>query len=191
MSESGLDHVLASLSARQAKEKGLLTSGTCGQHGSISSNSAALQQFLASKLREEPDLFGSIWFWLIWKVVRSPAGRRICALRVYGNRIGAVGFIGWQTPRARGDAGGRRWRKKEAVNLGDQVRIFALDHGLTEEEVSRLSLSPTFVRRLMGFPKEWESCAGLATPSSRRSVLRLCKLICGADPDCRVCDAKE
>lgn len=56
---SGQDPVPASLSARQAKEKGLLTSGTCGPPSSVSSASAALTSFLASRLQALTALHGS------------------------------------------------------------------------------------------------------------------------------------
>src|SRR5271170_675320 len=58
---AGRDHVPASLSPRQAKEQGLLTSGTCGLRGSISSSHASesLSRSLASRLRRRTDLLGS------------------------------------------------------------------------------------------------------------------------------------
>lgn len=59
-SQSGPAPVLASLSARQAKEMGLLTSGTCGRPSTTSSKSAALQQSLVSKLTRRLNLDGGI-----------------------------------------------------------------------------------------------------------------------------------
>ena len=52
--------VLANLSARQARELRLLTSGTYGQRSSISSKSAALQQSLESRLTRRLNLDGGI-----------------------------------------------------------------------------------------------------------------------------------
>ena len=52
--------VLANLSARQARELGLLTSGTCGQPSTTSSKSAALQQSLESRLTRRLNLDGGI-----------------------------------------------------------------------------------------------------------------------------------
>ena len=52
--------VPANLSARQAKEMGLLTSGIYGPHGYTSSSSAALQQSLESKLTRRLNLDGGI-----------------------------------------------------------------------------------------------------------------------------------
>ena len=56
----GLVPARANLSARQAKELGLMTSGTCGQPSSTSSSSAALQSFLESKLTRRLNLDGGI-----------------------------------------------------------------------------------------------------------------------------------
>jgi len=50
----------ASLSARQAKEAGLVTSGTCGLRGSGSSSSAALQRSLESRLMQRLKMDGGI-----------------------------------------------------------------------------------------------------------------------------------
>lgn len=81
----------ANLSARQAKERGLLTSGTYGPHGTISSESAALQSSLGSKLRERTALRGSTLFKLIWKEWATPAGRLLPLLRASARRSSAKG----------------------------------------------------------------------------------------------------
>ena len=78
---SGPDPVLASLSARQAEQAGLLTSGTYGRTGIGSSNSAALQSSLANRLRAKTASVGSILYRLTWKDRATPSGRLICALR--------------------------------------------------------------------------------------------------------------
>ena len=59
MRESGQEVARANLSARQAKEMGLLTSGTYGQRGTISSLSASLQLSLASRLQARTASVGS------------------------------------------------------------------------------------------------------------------------------------
>ena len=51
---------LVSLSARQARELGLLTSGTSGQPSTTSSSSANLQSSLESKLTRRLNLDGGI-----------------------------------------------------------------------------------------------------------------------------------
>ena len=173
--KSGQEVVLANLSARQAKEQGLLTSGTYGPPSTGSLNSAALTLSLVSRLRARMVLYGGILYRLTWKDRVTPAQRLIPALRASRPPTQDNGYIGWQTPRARGDAGGQRWRQnglrteqsKHNLNLEDTTRIFCLERGKTEEEVAQLSMHPTFVRRLMGYPPEWDSCGGTAMRSSR------------------------
>ena len=97
---SGQDHAPANLSARQAKEMGLLTSGTYGRHSSISSASATLSQFVANRLHQKTALLGSTLYRLIWKERATPAGRLIPALRASVLRISVKGCTGWPTTRA-------------------------------------------------------------------------------------------
>jgi hypothetical protein len=96
----GLGHVHANLSARQAKELGLLTSGTYGRRGSGSSSSAALQQYLASRLPALTRWSGSTLFNLTWKERVTPSGLRICALRASVPRTSGNGFGSWPTASA-------------------------------------------------------------------------------------------
>ena len=91
----------ANLSARQAKERGLLTSGTYGPRSSISSNSAVLSRSLASKLRLKTDSLGSTLYRLTWKDRATPSGRLIPALRASVLRTYGKDFIGWPSPSAR------------------------------------------------------------------------------------------
>ena len=101
---SGPDPAHASLSARQAKAAGFLTSGTFGHTSTISSASADLQSSLASKLRAKTDLVGSTLYKLTWKVRVTPQGRSISALRASARPIsdnGSGGRLrGWPTPMA-------------------------------------------------------------------------------------------
>ena len=114
---SGPDHALASLSAAQASEKGLLTSGTFGHTGFTSSRSAALATSLENRLRAKTDGLGSTLYKLTWKHWDLPSGRQICALR----------------------ASVRRTSGKDSGSMGDQVRQ---DTSLTLNGVSTTSLSP-------------------------------------------------
>lgn len=98
---SGQALPLASLSARQAKALGLLTSGTYGQHSSISSESAALSRFLASRLQAKTALLGSTLYKLTWKQRTTPSGHLISALRASVLRTSANDCIGWPTPTTR------------------------------------------------------------------------------------------
>lgn len=86
----------ASLSPRQAKVMGLLTSGTYGPNSSISSSSAALKLSLASRLRQRTDSLGSTLFNLTWKERGTPSGRSIPALRASVRRTSASECTGWQ-----------------------------------------------------------------------------------------------
>lgn len=96
----GRDPVRASLSAQQAKEKGLMTSGTCGRTGTISSMSADLQSSLESRLRARTDLAGSILYRLTWKHRATPSQGQIFALRAMAAPTSASDFTsqGWPTP---------------------------------------------------------------------------------------------
>jgi len=105
----GRDPVLASLSARQAKEKGLMTSGTYGRSGFILSTSAALRLFLESRLRQKTALLGSTLFTLTWKARITPSHLSICALRASVRRIsdkGSTSLGNWRTPSASDPVGG-------------------------------------------------------------------------------------
>lgn len=94
----GLDLALASLSPRQAGERGLLTSGTSGQLSAGSSSSAILQSSLASRLARLQDGLGSTLYSLNWKEVATPARRPIFALRASVRRTSGSGSIGWPSP---------------------------------------------------------------------------------------------
>ena len=96
---SGQDHARVNLSARQAKEKGLLTSGTYGQLCTGSSSSADLSQLLGSRLRQRTASLGSTLYKLTWKERTTPSGRSIPALRASARRISDNDYIGWPTPR--------------------------------------------------------------------------------------------
>lgn len=91
----GREAVLASLSPRQAASADLLTSGTCGPTGTISSRSAALQQSLESRLR--PLLTGSDLCEVIWKPWTTPWGQCLSKPRARVRTISGTGSGLWQT----------------------------------------------------------------------------------------------
>ena len=95
---SGPGPARASLSPRQAKELGLLTSGTCGPPSTGSSESAALQSSLASKLRARLSTLGSTLYSLTWKDWTTPAGRSLFRQRASVRRTSETERIGWPTP---------------------------------------------------------------------------------------------
>lgn len=96
----GLVPAPANLSARQAKDLGLLTSGTSGQHSITSSASAALQAFLESRLRARTQILGSTLYKLTWKPWATPSGPSRFRLRASALRTSEIAITGWPTPTA-------------------------------------------------------------------------------------------
>ena len=103
----GQDHVRASLSARQAKEQGLMMSGTCGPRSTTSSASADLTLYLVNRLQAKTASLGSTLYTLTWKTRATPAVRLISALRASVRRISDNGCggleQGWPTPTTQDD----------------------------------------------------------------------------------------
>ena len=99
--QSGPEAARASLSARQAKERGLLTSGTYGRTSTGLLRSAALQSSLASRLRAKTASYGSTLYKLTWKERVTPAGQSIPALRASAHRISDKDCTGWPMPTTR------------------------------------------------------------------------------------------
>jgi len=91
----------ANLSARQAKELRLMTSGTCGPHGTTSLPSENLRKFLASRLQPLTATLGSTLFKLTWKQQATPSGRLFSLLRASVRRTGDTEFSSWPTPTTR------------------------------------------------------------------------------------------
>lgn len=90
----------ASLSARQAKERGLLTSGTYGPPCIGWSGSVALSLSLASNLQALTQMTGSTLYRLTWKPWVMPSGRVRFRLRASVPRTSGTELIGWPTPTA-------------------------------------------------------------------------------------------
>lgn len=101
IARSGLAHALVNLSARQAKAKGLMMSGTFGPHGSTLSRSAALSSSLASRLQVKTASLGSTLYLLTWKPWATPAGRSLFLLRASALRTSGSASTGWPTPTTR------------------------------------------------------------------------------------------
>ena len=97
----GLVAAHASLSARQAKVMGSLTSGTSGPCGSTSLNTQNREEYrsLENRLRAQTDSLGSTLFKLTWKTRTTPSGRSISALRASARRISVSDFTSWQSPK--------------------------------------------------------------------------------------------
>lgn len=98
---SGPDPALANLSARQVKEKGLLTSGTYGPRSITSSRSVSLQSSLESRLRARMASDGWTLYALTAKRRDTPSGLSIYALRASAQRTSDKGFGGWPTASSR------------------------------------------------------------------------------------------
>ena len=96
----GLVPARVNLSARQAKELGLLTSGTSGRHSTTSSASADLQASLENKLRARTQTLGSTLYKLTWKPWATPLGPSRSRLRASALRTSEIATTGWPTPTA-------------------------------------------------------------------------------------------
>lgn len=127
----GPDRVLASLSPRQAKEMGLLTSGTYGLRGSTLSSSADLASSLVSRYRAKTRCLGSTLFTLTWKVRYTPSQRPIFAVRASGLRISdrdctsLAKLANWKTPceRDHHPAGKHLNDQQDQIQLAHQVEL--------------------------------------------------------------------
>jgi hypothetical protein len=97
---SGQAAAPVSLSASQAKERGLLTSGTYGRIGSILYGHSDLKQSLVSRLTQQLSTAGSTLFKMTWRVKDTPSGQSVSLLRASGHRTSDKDFGSWPTTRA-------------------------------------------------------------------------------------------
>ena len=129
----GPEAALANLSARQAKEKGLLTSGTYGPRGSTSSSNANPASSLVSRLKQRSGTAGSTLFNLTWKEKATPSGRSVSLLRASGHRTSGSGCGSWRSPtvscvnadRAKNglEYAQRKLSKGQTITLVDEVHL--------------------------------------------------------------------
>lgn len=127
--QSGQVLVPASLSARQAKQAGLMTSGTYGLTGTGSSSSFNLAKSLANKLRAKTALVGSTLYRLTWKERVTPSHRLIFALRGSVLRISGNGSglppRGWPTPQVSMGDYQRDKTGKKCLKLSGSAKLAA------------------------------------------------------------------
>lgn len=114
---SGLDLAHASLSARQAKKLGLLTSGTYGPPHIGLSASAGLSLSLANNLEALTQMTGSTLYKLTWKAWAMPSGRSRFRLRASVLRTSVTGLTGWPTPTAGSGKGVGTSGRQGGMNL--------------------------------------------------------------------------
>ena len=100
INQCGLVPARASLSARQAKAMGLLTSGTFGHTSSTSSASADLSMSLANRLQQVTQMLGSTLYKQTWKEWDTPSGLCRFRQRASVRRTSESGPTGWPTPVA-------------------------------------------------------------------------------------------
>ncbi len=99
---SGPEAVRARASALLVKEQGLQTLVTSGRNGFGSSASVALEQFLASRLRQRLDTAGSTLFAQTWKRRDTPLRRRYWEHTASARRTSGSGFTSWPIPGSSG-----------------------------------------------------------------------------------------
>lgn len=153
---SGPEVAPVSLGRKQAVAPAPATADTSGHRGFGSSESAALQRSLESRLRARE--FGSTVYSLTWKVWTTPAGRQICRLRASAPRKIAPGCGFWPTPRAAGGKAGPDYAKTERSRTG--INLPTAIGGMP---------NPLWLAWLMGYPERWVNAAYSAMLSSRNS----------------------
>ena len=96
----GLDHRPVSHSPLQGQEKPKMTNDISGHTSSISSESANLQQYLASRLPQQLEQSGSTIYNLTWKTKVTPRQWQYCQLAASVRRIKENACSSWPTPVA-------------------------------------------------------------------------------------------
>lgn len=119
----GQHHAPASLSARQAKGLGLLTSGTYGPPHIGLSASAALSWSLASNLAALTRMTGSTLYKMTWKAWAMPSGRLRFRLRASVRRTSEIALIGWPTPIASNGRGAGNFNRQGGGKPSDNSVI--------------------------------------------------------------------
>ncbi len=135
----GQHHAPASLSARQAKGLGLLTSGTYGPPHIGLSASVALSWSLASNLAALTLTTGSTLYKLTWKPWAMPSGRLRFRLRASARRTSETELIGWPTPIASNGRGAGNFNRQGGGKPSDSCVISRLADADSNRREGRLS----------------------------------------------------
>lgn len=174
----GPDPALANLSARQAKEQGLLMSGTYGRPCSTLSRSADLERCLVSKLRQRTASLGSTLFHLTWKDRATPSRRWISRLAASGRRISEAGCTSWPTPQEYDSTNANTpevWKARQERNPKMSRSSSPTDLSVTAQLASWPTPQEDNANNSMGhkgtvfsdLPTIAQTVASWATPSSR------------------------
>lgn len=154
----GQHHAHASLSAKQAREQGLMMSGTYGQTSIGSPSSVALQLSLESKLKT---LVGSTSHSLTWKAWDMPSGVSRFRLLASVHRTSGTEPIGLPTPSGTSNHG-----KNHVVGRLDEWG--GSSNPFRGKSIGRLHL-PSFEAWMMGIPVAWVPLMRSAMLSRRQS----------------------
>jgi hypothetical protein len=157
IAKSGQALAPASLSARQAKELGLLTSGTCGQPGFTSLNSAILRLSLENRLKQRSATAGSTLFTLTWKEAVTPSERPVSLLRALARRTSDPGCSSWPTPQA-----------FDATNDGGTPRALRFKGNAPSEQKHKRN--PNTPGSYRGDLKDYAGLASWLTPSANEDA---------------------
>ena len=136
----------ASLSARQAKEQGLMMSGTCGLRSNGSSSSAGLQRSLESRLQARLQGIGSTLYRLTWKQWATPSGLQRSRLRASVRRA----------PKANSS-----WKRDQAFS--ESLMLVPM----CGSDSNYAILPMTLCRLVMGATTSGIALTGWVTPSAR------------------------
>jgi len=123
---SGPEAALANLSASQAKEQGLLTSGTYGRIGSILYGQSDLRQCLVSRLKQQLTPDGSTLFKTTWNERSTPSHQSISLLRASGHRTSDSGCGLWPTPLVNDELGSTHCYGPKTKDGSERKRFWKL-----------------------------------------------------------------